>query len=226
MHEAVSMAERSVTPEALRKRGETVFASMLDVFPLGVILLGPDGRVRWMSRAAEKELSSRSILQIEPNGTLGSPNGSMHTLANLIDHARRSVRSVLGPRLGLVSVPLEAGEHPIHLCVTPLFSRSEEVTAAVGVAVFVCTGMISRPRAPLLFERLYGLTPAEARIAARLMDGSNIAEIARVLGITSNTARTHLSRILAKTGTRRQAELISLLASGLASLDFDALTML
>jgi DNA-binding CsgD family transcriptional regulator len=55
--------------------------------------------------------------------------------------------------------------------------------------------------------RLYGLTAAEARIALRIAEGSSPQEVARSLGVSVNTVRTHLHRAFDKTGTRRQAQL-------------------
>ena len=58
-------------------------------------------------------------------------------------------------------------------------------------------------------EALYGLTQAEARFAALLASGLSVKQSAEEAGIAEQTGRTHLKRAMAKTGTRRQAELIS-----------------
>ncbi|MCX6589772.1 MAG: helix-turn-helix transcriptional regulator [Acidobacteria bacterium] len=58
-------------------------------------------------------------------------------------------------------------------------------------------------------EALYGLTQAEARFAALLASGLSVKQAAEEAGIAEQTGRTHLKRAMAKTGTRRQAELIS-----------------
>lgn len=58
-------------------------------------------------------------------------------------------------------------------------------------------------------EALYGLTQAEARFVALLTSGLSVKEAAERVGIAEQTGRTHLKRAMAKTGTRRQAELIS-----------------
>ena len=60
---------------------------------------------------------------------------------------------------------------------------------------------------------LFGLTPAEARVACRLV-GETVDEIAEALDVSVTTVRTHVQRLLAKTGTRRQSELVRLLVSG------------
>ena len=56
-----------------------------------------------------------------------------------------------------------------------------------------------------------GLTPAEARLARALGSGQGLEEATRHLGIRMPTARSQLRAIFAKTSTRRQAELMSLL---------------
>ena len=62
-------------------------------------------------------------------------------------------------------------------------------------------------------RELYGLTQAEARIAARLARGQRLSEIAGELEISINTVRGHLKQVFAKTGTHRQAELVRLVLS-------------
>jgi DNA-binding CsgD family transcriptional regulator len=55
---------------------------------------------------------------------------------------------------------------------------------------------------------LYGLTRAEERLLHFILDGLGLFEAAERLGVSRNTARTHMKRIYAKTGTHRQAELM------------------
>jgi DNA-binding CsgD family transcriptional regulator len=58
----------------------------------------------------------------------------------------------------------------------------------------------------------FGLTAAEARLAARLASGLGIDAAAASLGVSRETTRTQLKAIFAKTNTRGQAELAGLLA--------------
>jgi DNA-binding CsgD family transcriptional regulator len=67
-------------------------------------------------------------------------------------------------------------------------------------------------------RKLYGLTEAEARVASRLARGETLDETAAALGVGRATVRTQLRQALAKTGTRRQAELIRLLLMGTGAL--------
>jgi DNA-binding CsgD family transcriptional regulator len=62
-------------------------------------------------------------------------------------------------------------------------------------------------------KMLYGLTPTESRLADLLLEGLDVRGAAQRLGITIETARFHLKRVLAKTDTRRQTELMRLMLS-------------
>ncbi|MCI0736541.1 MAG: helix-turn-helix transcriptional regulator, partial [Beijerinckiaceae bacterium] len=58
------------------------------------------------------------------------------------------------------------------------------------------------------FAKQFGLTEAEKGLVAELLRGHGLLAAATRLNITEGTARTHAKRVFAKTGTRRQAELI------------------
>ena len=57
----------------------------------------------------------------------------------------------------------------------------------------------------------YGLTPAETRTAAALLDHGHLAEVAAKLDISLATVRTLLQRTFDKTDTHSQAELVRLM---------------
>ena len=63
-----------------------------------------------------------------------------------------------------------------------------------------------------LLEHGFGLTPCEARVAAALSTGMTPSEIARHHGISMGTVRSQLKSVFEKTGTKRQPELIAVLA--------------
>ncbi len=67
-----------------------------------------------------------------------------------------------------------------------------------------------------LVNRSFGLTTAESRLAAKLVQGLRVADAGAELGMTPSTARWHLKNIFAKTGTRRQADLLRLLTNASA----------
>jgi DNA-binding CsgD family transcriptional regulator len=55
------------------------------------------------------------------------------------------------------------------------------------------------------------LTPAETRLAIALFKGQSVEAYAKEAGISINTARWHVKQIYAKTGVKRQTELIRML---------------
>lgn len=68
------------------------------------------------------------------------------------------------------------------------------------------------PEAATALQRLYGLTGAEAKVAAEIARGTGRKAAAARLGISEATVRTHLSKIFAKTGVTRQAGIARLIA--------------
>jgi DNA-binding CsgD family transcriptional regulator/PAS domain-containing protein len=67
-----------------------------------------------------------------------------------------------------------------------------------------------------LLRDLFGLTPAEIRLAKCMLDGGNLSEWIERLRISRATARSHLQAIYRKTGVNTQAQLVrivSILAS-------------
>jgi PAS domain S-box-containing protein len=62
-----------------------------------------------------------------------------------------------------------------------------------------------------LVERLFGLTPAEARVAALIGSGLSPRQAAEKLGISEGNVRTTLKHVFTKVGVSRQSELAVLL---------------
>jgi DNA-binding CsgD family transcriptional regulator len=69
---------------------------------------------------------------------------------------------------------------------------------------------VQLPQAQLV--ALFGLTQAEAALAAGLLAGLELRDIAEQSGRSINTVRSQLATLMAKTETGRQAELVRLLS--------------
>jgi DNA-binding CsgD family transcriptional regulator len=61
-------------------------------------------------------------------------------------------------------------------------------------------------------NRVFGLTPAEARLASIIAQGRSPEQAAEALGISRATARNQIKAIFGKTDTHRQSELVALLS--------------
>jgi DNA-binding CsgD family transcriptional regulator len=69
-----------------------------------------------------------------------------------------------------------------------------------------------------LLRRLYGLSRVQAEVAGQLMKGMTLEEIANQRGVRRSTVRSHVDQLFARTGTRRQTELVHFLLSSPARL--------
>jgi DNA-binding NarL/FixJ family response regulator len=69
-----------------------------------------------------------------------------------------------------------------------------------------------------VLQSLYDLTPAEARVATKLIEYSQLKSAAEALNISPLTARTHLKKIFRKTNTNRQSSLVQKIITGPAGL--------
>lgn len=62
-----------------------------------------------------------------------------------------------------------------------------------------------------LIQLTLGLSNSEARIALALINGASLVQAAQRIGVSHETARSHLKNVFAKTNTNRQSELVVLL---------------
>ncbi|WP_198370441.1 helix-turn-helix transcriptional regulator, partial [Roseomonas rosulenta] len=129
-----------------------------------------------------------------------------------IDKAGRDEAQLGATGLGL---PLRAADGATALAhVLPLARRDRRRRLVQGAtaAVFVAAQEDARTPGLDVFIRAFRLSPAEGRVLSRLVAGDGPAEAAAALGIGVTTAKTHLARMLGKTGTARQADLRALVA--------------
>ena len=113
---------------------------------------------------------------------------------------------------------------PLSVLVAPLGHKASVDGLDLGrtrpaAVVFVSDPEVRQETPAALLQRLYGLTPAEARLAEAMAGGGPLKAAAERLGIGRETARSQLKQVYAKTGTHRQAELVRLLLTGPAVID-------
>ena len=129
------------------------------------------------------------------------------------DSARLSIalKRAVGGGQG-ASLRLERPSHrrPLSLLITPLQPAAGSMTVQAAMVVINDPERSAAPPRERLMQA-YGLTVAEAGVAQLLLRGNDIAAVAARLSICLETARTHLRRLLVKTGTHRQSDLILVL---------------
>jgi DNA-binding CsgD family transcriptional regulator len=103
---------------------------------------------------------------------------------------------------------------PLSVLVAPLTIESTWFVTGRPAAIVFVADPDSAPRTGQgQLRDLYRLTSAEATVAIAIARGQGLQAVADELGISLTTARTHLQHVFEKTQTRRQAELVRLIAA-------------
>ena len=103
------------------------------------------------------------------------------------------------------------------MLVTPLHKQPVAPGAKPVAIVYLSGDRRSQADRCEQLADLFGLLPSEARLAWAIASGLSLQEAAQELGLTIETARHYSKIIFAKTGARRQAELVrNILTSVLA----------
>ncbi len=181
-----------------------------------VMLVDEDARISFANAAAEAMLADGSHLTAKAGHLSAATPQATRALQGLIGAAISP-----DPALrtgGSMALPRQDGAAPLAVMAAPL--RSERVAlfgarprAIVCVADLGC----GADRTEASLRRLFGLTPPEALLARRLLAGLSLNEAAAELELGYRTARSQLERILDKTQTSRQDELVRL-TSGSATI--------
>lgn len=187
----------------------------LDQLRMGVILVNRTATPLYFNRAAESMMNKDSGLGIFQNRMAVHSPAETSQLHNLIANAAPGgSRPAVGGDMR-ISMPFNMGY--ILCMVTPISPEtSNHLNICLGsdcVAIFL-TRPAGLQLSPQRLVGLYKITPAEARLVARLASLKTIEEASRELGISVNTARTQLKSVFGKTGTCSQSELVMLLATG------------
>jgi DNA-binding CsgD family transcriptional regulator len=118
------------------------------------------------------------------------------------------------PTIRSIPVVEAEGRQACVLHVLPLRRNAHDIFSGGDTLVAVTTLRTpSLAPSPAVLESLFDFTQSEVSFATALTEGLTVSEAARKCGLTVSSGRTYLARTFAKTGTHRQAELITLLTS-------------
>ncbi len=207
---------------ALRLRKEVtasntsnLFSEMaLDAMSIAAFLVTSTGHVRHMNKLAIDHLQNEDGLRLD-NGRLTAINSRENAQLEFLvtgSAARGKSGSDTIPG-GAMKISRHGSQHALRVTVIPTSDSLKGVEAIPCALVFVHDPS-SLPKSRAAFMRqLYALTPTEARLADLLLQGLDVREAADQMQTTLETTRFHVKRVLAKTGTRRQTELMRLMLS-------------
>jgi DNA-binding CsgD family transcriptional regulator len=185
----------------------------LDSLEHAVLGLDRNGKVVLSNRSAEVVVKAGDALNLS-NGILSSifPEQNRRLQAALSGAVAAGNGSNITSG-GALLIDRKSQMNPLRITVTPFLSPVPGSSAQLAALVFISDpASCPQPRG-ITLRALYGLTPTEARLTDLLLEGTDLRKIAERLGLTVETTRFHTKRVLAKTGTRRQNELIKLMLS-------------
>jgi PAS domain-containing protein/DNA-binding CsgD family transcriptional regulator len=189
-------------------------ADVLDQMDTGLAVVDERGRLLYVNRLAEAFLGSQrhGIDAVGGRLTLARRNEKSRLRA-LIAGAAGKAESAGGD---LLASPPEEGQALV-LSVAPL-PDAWVLGLPVGRAALVLmrnATVVLGAEFEMRTAALFGFSEREAQLARVLANGGAVADYVAERGVRMPTARTQLTHLLQKTGTRRQGELVSLLLSAL-----------
>jgi len=184
---------------------ESSLSEALDHLASGVMLVNEHMKIFYKNKSAGKFFKDNSVLTVE-NWYLGCKTPEMTAELHHL---------ILKDTGDILTIARGAKKPPLHVFVSPLHSRAANYGQDLPISViFVFETINDTDRISDVLRTLYSLSPSEAKIAAMLVFNPHLEEIAQSLGITYNTARTHLKRIYLKTGTNRLSSLVHRIMTG------------
>jgi DNA-binding CsgD family transcriptional regulator len=187
-----------------------VLGTTLDHVSTGVIIVAEGCRILHANDAARRMLDAGDPIRAVAGRLSVRNRQAEDELTKAIALARGNETGIGAAGIGvaLQSAPGEAVvAHVLPLARGDLRTRLMPQATA---AIFVTRAGMRPPASLPAVAASFGLTPAETRLLEHLARGATLGEAGAALDIAESTAKTHLSRIFAKTGASRQTDLVAL----------------
>ncbi len=200
------------------EREKAAYAGAMAQLSVATIILDERQRVVSVNEAAERLLQDDSGLRLREGNLVPGDVAARRELQALL-------ADVLAPQHGSGPAAVRAMQLPrgsrgpaLGLVVKSLPGGGAHGRATPRIAVFLSDPLQAAEPPDRVISRLFDFTPAEARLATLLTNGLSLDEASAELGVSRNTARTHLRAMFAKTGVARQAGLVRLIMNSVAPL--------
>ncbi len=189
-------------------------AETLDHVAAPTFLVGARAEIRHANAAGFSTLSSGRVVHAREGRLAARDLAAEAALRKAIALAAEEGDGGIGA--SGIAIPLSDETEPrLAASVLPLASGAARRSAAphpAAAAVFITeVGGDLKPM-PELVSRAYRLTPTELRVMLAIVEVGGVPEVAEALGVAEGTVRTHLKSLFAKTGARRQADLVKIVA--------------
>jgi DNA-binding CsgD family transcriptional regulator len=183
-----------------------------------VLLVTAQSEAVYRNPAADRLLARASGLRMDGGRVLAASPADQRVLREAIAQAAAGDAAQTAPHV--VALAHAAADAPMVVVVRAAGSVfASSAGARRGLAmVSVRGGPTAHDPATCAFAREYGLTAAQAKVSALVFAGQPLAAIARTLGVSENTVRSHLRLVFQKTDTHGQMDLVHLHARICASM--------
>jgi len=187
--------------------------SALDLLSIGLIVCGFDGQMLVANDTARAILQARDGLELNAEGVLSATHENNTGLGKVIRQVAQSSRTrEAGGVNSAFLLRRPSGKRALTLFIRAVNSKTERASEReAAVLVMILDAAIPMETREAGLRQLYGFTAMEAQVANLLMEGNSLEDCCADFGIRRTTVRMHLRNIFAKTGVRRQGELVSLL---------------
>jgi DNA-binding CsgD family transcriptional regulator len=196
----------------LRRAEAAAFIDVTDGLGVGIFLLDADVRIVHVNAAGGALLRAGDPLR-RIGGRLVIADAPTDRILRETSAAAGSADGAFGVVGTAVPLVGSYGERYVGR-VLPLTGdrRCVRVKYDAVVALLVRKATFDMPLRPAVIARSYKLTPTELRVLLAIVEVGGVPEVATILGIAETTVKTHLGRLFDKTGARRQADLVKLVA--------------
>jgi DNA-binding CsgD family transcriptional regulator/PAS domain-containing protein len=184
----------------------------LDCLDTAFLATDGHGRVLLLNRQAETILNRERGIALRKGKLTAIDSSDARRLRLLL---RSATLADLAPDIaGIDTMALQHDEtsKPLYLTIMPARGRDVPSRGRPGALVFISDPATEPASRMPLLSRLFGLTPAECRLVALLLQNVELRAAAQHMHVTTGTARFMLKSIFYKTHCHRQAELIRLVS--------------
>ncbi len=187
---------------------DSASTAALDALPQAVAMIDAQRRVHYANATMEALLRRRDGLVLR-GGALDATHEASRQhfekyIADALCVARRD-----SPGTAALTLPTGDRRH-LSVRAIPFMPAKGPVLPLRPVALLMATECLGHQSVPCeALRKLYGCTPAEARLTQGLVDGQGLRQAASRLGVTYETARAYLKVVFQKTGVHTQAQLVA-----------------
>jgi DNA-binding CsgD family transcriptional regulator/PAS domain-containing protein len=181
----------------------------LDHLHTALVLVDPTAKVLFANRKARAMVDRRDGLVFCRGELIAQDVSARATLRAIMAAAIGGSIEKDKPGAMLISRPIKK---PLQIVAVPCPPETLSMPGRAAAVVFITDPEQGPTAQPEMLRLLYGLTRAEIKLAMLLLDGKSLSEAAELNNVGRETVRSQLKCIFGKTGTKRQSELIGLLA--------------